>query len=67
MLDSILRCFVETQLRTKEAARKVRDQEGASAVEYGLLVALIAVVIVTAVGLLGGKLNDMFTSITTSI
>ena len=40
-----------------------RDDEGATAVEYGLLVALIAVAIIGTVGALGGKLNDLFTQI----
>lgn len=37
-----------------------RDEEGATAVEYGIMVALIAVVIITAVGLLGGALESTF-------
>jgi pilus assembly protein Flp/PilA len=38
-----------------------RDEEkGATAVEYGLMVALIAVVIITAVSLLGDNLSAMF-------
>jgi len=37
-----------------------RDETGASAVEYGLLVALIAAVIVGAVTLLGGNLKATF-------
>jgi len=40
-----------------------RDEKGATAVEYGLLVGLIAVVIIAAVTLLGGNLNDMFNDI----
>lgn len=36
------------------------DDRGASAVEYGLLVALIAAVIVAGVALLGGNLLDTF-------
>lgn len=40
---------------------RVRSEEkGATAVEYGIMVALIAVVIIAAVGLLGGSLNTMF-------
>ena len=39
-----------------------KDESGASAVEYGLLVALIAVAIVGAVQGLGGALNNTFTS-----
>ncbi|MCW3843790.1 Flp family type IVb pilin [Micromonospora yasonensis] len=40
-----------------------RRDEGASAVEYGLLVALIAVVIAGAVYALGGGLSDLFSSV----
>jgi pilus assembly protein Flp/PilA len=38
------------------------DESGATAIEYGLIVALIAVVIITAVTTLGGKLNTAFAS-----
>jgi pilus assembly protein Flp/PilA len=38
-----------------------RNEEGASAVEYGLLVALIAAVIVAAVFALGGIVKGAFT------
>ena len=38
----------------------LKDEGGASAVEYGLLVALIAAVIVGAVTLLGGNLKATF-------
>jgi pilus assembly protein Flp/PilA len=37
-----------------------RTQRGASAVEYGLLVALIAIAIIVAVTLLGGNLSNLF-------
>lgn len=40
------------------------DEEGATAVEYGLLVALIAAVIITVVVLLGTQINTAFSSIT---
>ena len=44
-----------------ERIRKfLRNETGASAVEYGLLVALIAAVIVGAVTLLGGNLQATF-------
>jgi len=45
----------------------VRDERGATAVEYGLMVALIAVVIIGAVTTLGGNLKDLFTSIAGNI
>ena len=45
----------------------INDEEGASAVEYGLLVGLIAVAIIVAVTALGTKLNTMFTNITAAL
>ena len=51
-------------LATLKAKLVEADKErGATAVEYGLMVALIAVVIIGAVTLLGGNLNTMFTNI----
>ena len=46
------------------AQRLHRDDRGATAVEYGLIVALIAVVIAVAVATLGGAINTAFTTIT---
>lgn len=47
--------------------RFFKEEEGATAVEYGLLAALIAVVIIGAVQLLGGNLNTTFTTIANAI
>jgi pilus assembly protein Flp/PilA len=47
--------------------RLKREDNGATAVEYGLLVGLIAVVIIGAVTLLGTRLNTMFTNVETKI
>lgn len=44
-----------------------KTERGASAVEYGLLVALIAVVIIAAVTLLGGNLKSIFNKTASSI
>ena len=38
-----------------------KDEEGATAIEYGLLAGLIAVVIIVAVTAVGGHLNNVFT------
>jgi pilus assembly protein Flp/PilA len=43
------------------------DESGASAVEYGLLVALIAVVITAGVTLLGTNLADKFDTVAGSV
>jgi pilus assembly protein Flp/PilA len=44
-----------------------RKDRGATAVEYGLLVGLIAAVIIVAVGVLGGKLNGFFETVNTNL
>ena len=41
-------------------SRTNRDETGATAVEYGIMVALIAVVIIAVVTLLGGGLKETF-------
>jgi pilus assembly protein Flp/PilA len=45
----------------------LRRDRGATAVEYGLMVALIAAVIVTAVTLIGTNLNTTFNNVATKI
>ena len=47
--------------------RFVADQSGATAIEYGLIAASIAVVIITAVQLLGTKLTTTFTSVANAL
>ena len=47
--------------------RFFQDEAGATAVEYGLLVALIAVVIITAVTTLGTNISAKFNSVASSI
>ena len=47
----------------KFAKRFAADQSGATAIEYGLIAASIAVVIITAVQLLGTNLTATFTSV----
>ena len=45
----------------------LRGDRGATAVEYGLMVALIAIVIIGAVTVLGTNLNTVFTTVGTSV
>lgn len=44
-----------------------RPERGATAVEYGLMVGLIAIVIIVAVALLGTNLSSIFNTSATSI
>jgi pilus assembly protein Flp/PilA len=53
-----------TYLRIQLAAK---NERGASAVEYGLLVALIAVIIIVAVSALGHTLSGVFTNTSTKV
>ena len=46
---------------------RLRSEKGATAVEYGIMVALIAVVIIVAVSTLGGTLTDMFNGVNEDI
>ena len=44
-------------------SRFIRDESGATAIEYGLIAALIAVVIITALTAIGTNLNTKFAAI----
>jgi pilus assembly protein Flp/PilA len=46
---------------------RAREEGGASAVEYGLLVALIAAIIVLVVSLLGKKVSNAFSTVQSAI
>jgi pilus assembly protein Flp/PilA len=48
-------------------AAALRDDRGATAVEYGLMVALIAIVIIVAVTLLGHNLSILFNNVATTV
>jgi pilus assembly protein Flp/PilA len=48
-------------------SRLMKNEEGASLVEYGMLVGLIAVVCIGGVTVLGGQINGVFTAITNAL
>jgi len=48
---------------SKLISRFVRDESGATAIEYGLIAALIAVVIITVLTTIGSNLNTKFQSV----
>jgi pilus assembly protein Flp/PilA len=55
--------MLKTLVKFQTSAFHARDERGATAVEYGLMVALIAVAIMGAVLALGGKLTTLFTQV----
>ncbi|HEY4030117.1 MAG TPA: Flp family type IVb pilin [Caulobacteraceae bacterium] len=52
---------------SKLLSRFMRTESGATAVEYGLIAALIGVVIIAGAGALGSALNDKFTNIGSTV
>ena len=61
MFNAITKLFVDARTRL------TREETGATAVEYGLIVGLIAVVIIAAVVLLGNNLKGFFDDINTGL
>ena len=52
---------------TQFVSRFCKDESGATAIEYGLIAALVAVVLVTALGTMGNKLSGTFTKVTNDL
>jgi len=51
----------------KKLIQFINDEEGATAVEYGLMVALIAIAIITAVSGVATALNDKFGEVSDAV
>ncbi|WP_046862237.1 Flp family type IVb pilin [Microvirga massiliensis] len=47
--------------------RFIRDESGATAIEYGLIAALLAVAIIAALQLVGGELKTTFETVSTKL
>jgi pilus assembly protein Flp/PilA len=50
-----------------QVKRFAQDESGVTAIEYGLIAGLIALVIIGAVSSLGGKLNTIFSTIASDV
>lgn len=59
----MIHALVALQMLAQSAGERLRREDGATAVEYGLLVALIAAVIVAVVALLGTRIQEAFTTV----
>ena len=56
--------ILKAELKTRQAVENfVKGEEAPTAVEYGIMVALIAVAILTVVGTVGDNLNTIFTDV----
>jgi pilus assembly protein Flp/PilA len=47
--------------------RLLRDESGATAIEYGLIAALVSVAAIGALTAMGGSLNDMFSKVSSAL
>lgn len=52
---------------TKIFARFLKDESGATAIEYGLIAALISVALIGGASLLGDELGETFTNLSTTL
>ncbi len=52
---------------TSLIGRFIKNEDGATAIEYGLIAAGISVAIITVVGTVGTNLNNTFTSVVTAL
>jgi pilus assembly protein Flp/PilA len=52
---------------SKFVTRFLKDEAGATAIEYGLIAALVAVVLVVALGAMGTKLSGTFDKVNTAL
>ena len=52
---------------TKIFARLMKDESGATAIEYGLIAALISVALITGATALGASLNNQFTQLSKTL
>jgi len=62
-----LRLYTGTQVWWNDLKSRAREEGGATAVEYALMVALIAAVIIGAVTILGQNAEDKFTEVGTAV
>jgi pilus assembly protein Flp/PilA len=52
---------------TSLIAKLVKDESGATAIEYGLIAALVAVAAIVGMTALGNSLNGIFTNVSTQL
>jgi len=58
---------MEVHIMVKAMVRFLKDEEGATAIEYGLIAALISVAIIIGAGLVGTAVNTTFTNVATTM
>jgi pilus assembly protein Flp/PilA len=59
--------FSRSTTMKKILGKVAKDESGATAIEYGLIAALIAVVLITALTTLGNNMKGRFTTVATAV
>jgi pilus assembly protein Flp/PilA len=59
--------FLKNMTNKDSAMRLLRDESGATAIEYGLIAALIAVAAIAALSLVGTNLSGIFNTVATQL
>ena len=67
MNEFVIRMYAVMQSGLLDLRKRADSERGATAVEYGLLVGLIAAVIVAIVATLGGQVANAFTAVSTAL
>ena len=67
LTHQLVRKLSKETTMSKFVTRFLKDESGATAIEYGLIAALIAVVLITAMNTLSGKIAGTFTKIGTAM
>jgi|TARA_B100000315_G_scaffold21792_1_gene19033 pilus assembly protein Flp/PilA len=58
---------METVMKTRNIIQLIKDDSGATAIEYGLIAALVSVAGITALTAMGGGLQTMFNAVATEL
>ncbi|MCL5265573.1 MAG: Flp family type IVb pilin [Chloroflexi bacterium] len=67
MKETFLKEWVTGQVMLQDLARRLNRQEGQTAVEYGLIVGFVALAVVAAFTLLGGRVRDAINAVANAI
>ena len=63
----MLGLITKVQTRATDLKEFYQDKSGATAIEYGLIAALVSVAAITALTAMGASLNTMFTAVSTAL
>ena len=66
-LSPLLGRIAQEDVATGAVSRLLKDQKGVTAIEYGLIAALIAVAAVVVTGTVGTNLSDVFSQVAASL